>query len=130
MRLRLELVNPPHVTIGEYSVDNVVKLSLTIKELADKIKALQGDLRPYELGFIERFEGDASAPLKIQGIDFLINSKPGKPSYAWTNEDRKKVEAGTYAIKEVPTSRGAWKCEPVTVPENEDLVVETEKVSA
>lgn len=127
--LRLELANPPAPVIEDFDNDDIVKLHLTIEEVSDKIKKLQTDLRPFELGFIERFDGDVSKPLKIQGIDFTINNKPGKPSYSYTDEDRQKVESGEYKFADVPVSKGKWVCKPVSVPLSQE-VEETEEVEA
>lgn len=123
-RLQLHPVNIPHYEVEDYTTDDVVKLHLTIQEIAENIKTLQHDIRPSELGVMERVHGDPQAVLKLQGVEFKIDNKAGS-SYDWTQADRDKVESGEYEIKEIPVSRGRWVCEEIPVPSS-PAIKETE----
>ena len=118
LRLRLEPVVLSHREINEsdWSVNKIVRLKQKIDELSKSIKDMVSGLRPYELGILERYEGDIDSAIKIQGREFKIDNRPGKPNYSYTEEDRKKVEDKIYSIKSVPKTRGSWACEEIAVP--------------
>lgn len=125
--LQLQMLNPPFITVNkaDFKVEDAPAVFVKIADLRRKAEVLRRSIRPYELGIIERFNGDITKPFKVGGVDFVIKNVPISAS-DWTEEDRERVKAGEYKIEAVPKTRGSWVCEPVeiAVPSETETVKE------
>jgi hypothetical protein len=122
---QLEMINPPVVKVGEYKVDDIVKLKLEIDELSDEIKSIQKNIRSKEAGLIERCGGQQI--IKVAGEEFKVN--PIKTySYDYTEKDTQNLKDGINKMKSVPVKQSKWTLEPVHAPEVEVEEVEKAEV--
>lgn len=113
--LALELVDNLTVKVEKFTVNELVKLHLRIKELTSKINDLTNHLRPYELGIIERHEGDRSSLFTVGGINVKISEGFSKGGYQHSKETMDKVKSEEYKIVQLPKDKGRWVCEPIPV---------------
>jgi hypothetical protein len=111
--LSLEIEPAPEVTVDKYSANEIVKLYLKIKELAGKITSMTAELRPYELGILERFEGDRKGTFSVGGITVKVSEGHAKGGYQHSEDTANKVKSGEYKIVQVPKDRGKWICNPI-----------------
>jgi len=117
--LRLESTFDPETLgfppIPKYGLDEIIKLYLEIEKLGKKIKALSVKIRPYELGILERHEGNRSNPFIVGGISVKISEGYEKGGYQHSEETAEKVKNGEYKLVQLPKSSGRWVCEPLIV---------------
>lgn len=101
----------------DYSLKNIVALWNEIDKLGEKIKTMMAELRPYELGIMERLT-DVNSPFMVGGVEFAVKTiKDAR--YEHTAEDQAKVKAGEYKTGSVPKSKGRWDCELISPPSSE-----------
>jgi hypothetical protein len=113
---------------SDYSTNNIVELWNEIKELGKKIKVKMAELRPFELGIMERLT-DVTSPFMVGGVEFSVKSFKGA-SYENTPEEQAKVIAGEYKIGSIPKSKGSWECDMIAPPSTEtETTVEPETVT-
>lgn len=111
--LELELAEPPAVSVEKYGVGEIVKLYNKIKELAGKIGDLTSHLRPYELGIIERFDGDRKSIFKVGNLSVKISEGFSGGGSQHSEETMKKVESKEYTLVQLPKEKGKWVCNPI-----------------
>ena len=94
--------------------EQIVELELARKELRRDIEELSREVRPYELGLIERNE--LSDTVTVNATSLTIERFSDK-DYDLPQEAIDKLETGEFKITSVPTVRGRWLMEPIAVEE-------------
>ena len=91
----------------------IVKVYLDRNEITEKLSELSMQVRPYELGIIER--AGAIDTLSVGGLNFKVN-RFSVSQYDLPDETMDNIENGTWVYKDIPKDKGSWKCDPINVP--------------
>lgn len=91
----------------------IVETHLKKEEISEKASALHQELRPFELGIIERI--GIFETICIGGVNFRLKRSSVK-SYDFPADAAEKIKSGEYRIADVPKKLGRWLCDPIAVP--------------
>lgn len=98
----------------QYSLNNIVQLWNEIEKISKKVAENMKNLRPYELGVMERLT-DPKSSFYIGDIEFQVKELKNM-NYSWTSEDMNKMENGEYKMGTVSKTQGRWICDIKEIP--------------
>ena len=100
----------------------IVETYLKHKEVCAKASMLNSELRPFELGVIERNSHlEILDTITIGWVNFKLERSEVK-RYDYPKDTVEKLQLGEYQIAQVPKTLGEWLCDPIAVPVNKTLV--------